>query len=125
MATTDRDEELVKYIDTFWKDQLDSSEIVEYEILLSFPSDDQINEPNVAEVYNETSGEVTFTTRTSEIVYNDYMAAPENIVPYFNAYAPAGDVTVSIIWSYNGKHKQACFPVNCIAHAVQYIISSL
>lgn len=95
MATTAGDEALVKYIDELWKEQLDSSEVVSYEVLLSFPSDDQVNEPNVAEVYNET-GHLTFTTRTSEIVYDEYMAAPQNIVPYYSAYAPAGTVEVGI-----------------------------
>lgn len=102
MATTDGDEALVKYIDGLWKEQLDSSEVVSYEVLLSFPSEDQENKPNVAEVYDQT-GQVTFTTKTLEAVYDEYMKAPQNIVPYYNAYAPAGDVEVS---------KSRCFDKN-------------
>ena len=92
MATTNGDEALVKYIDDQWKTQLDSSEVVSYEVLLSFPSDDK-TKSNLVEVYNET-GAKTFTSRTSEIVYDEYMKAPDDIVPYYSAFAPAGVVQV-------------------------------
>nr|XP_018669452.1 N-acetylated-alpha-linked acidic dipeptidase-like protein [Ciona intestinalis] len=97
MATSPRDEELANHIQALWSEQLDSSELKPYKIMHGLLSEDPAK-PNVFTVVDENGLEY-FTSRQTEIVYDEYMKNPETIVPYFNAFGPPGDVKGKLIYA--------------------------
>uniref|UniRef100_A0AC11BUS0 N-acetylated alpha-linked acidic dipeptidase like 1 n=1 Tax=Ovis aries TaxID=9940 RepID=A0AC11BUS0_SHEEP len=88
LATSPRDEALVQLLLQRWQDPesgLDSARTTEYEVLLSFPSEEQ---PNRVDVVNST-GAILFSCRHSEENLTGEQGGP-NVVPPYAAYAPPG-----------------------------------
>uniref|UniRef100_A0A4X1V526 Aminopeptidase NAALADL1 n=1 Tax=Sus scrofa TaxID=9823 RepID=A0A4X1V526_PIG len=88
VASSPRDEALVQLLLQRWQDPdsgLDSAGTSEYEVLLSFPSQEQ---PNHVDVVGP-SGDILFTCRRSEENLTKDQEAPDVLPPYA-AYAPPG-----------------------------------
>ncbi|KAI2560838.1 N-acetylated alpha-linked acidic dipeptidase like 1 [Homo sapiens] len=88
LASSPRDEDLVQLLLQRWKDPesgLDSAEASTYEVLLSFPSQEQ---PNVVDIVGPTGGIIHSCHRTEENVTGE-QGGPDVVQPYA-AYAPSG-----------------------------------
>ncbi|PNJ38250.1 NAALADL1 isoform 7 [Pongo abelii] len=88
LASSPRDEDLVQLLLQRWKDPgsgLDSAEASTYEVLLSFPSQEQ---PNVVDVVGPTGDIIHSCHRTEENVTGE-QGGPDVVQPYA-AYAPSG-----------------------------------
>uniref|UniRef100_A0A2K6LYS2 Aminopeptidase NAALADL1 n=1 Tax=Rhinopithecus bieti TaxID=61621 RepID=A0A2K6LYS2_RHIBE len=89
LASSPRDEDLVQLLLQRWKDPesgLDSAEAFTYEVLLSFPSQEQ---PNVVDIVGPTGDIIHSCHRTEENVTGE-QGGPDVIQPYA-AYAPSGN----------------------------------
>ncbi|XP_011367277.1 N-acetylated-alpha-linked acidic dipeptidase-like protein [Pteropus vampyrus] len=88
LASSPRDEALVQLLLQRWRDPesgLDSAGTSTYEVLLSFPSQEQ---PNRVAVVAPT-GDILFSCRQSEENLTEEQAGPDVVSPYA-AYAPSG-----------------------------------
>uniref|UniRef100_A0A8C8YG96 Aminopeptidase NAALADL1 n=1 Tax=Prolemur simus TaxID=1328070 RepID=A0A8C8YG96_PROSS len=88
LASSSRDEALVQLLLQRWTDPasgLDSAEAFEYEVLLSFPSQEQ---PNSVDVVG-SAGDVLYSCRRSEENLTGEQGGPD-VVPPYAAYAPPG-----------------------------------
>uniref|UniRef100_A0A8C5UL31 Aminopeptidase NAALADL1 n=1 Tax=Microcebus murinus TaxID=30608 RepID=A0A8C5UL31_MICMU len=88
LASSPRDEALVQLLLQRWTDPasgLDSAKAFEYEVLLSFPSQEQ---PNSVDVVG-SAGDVLYSCRRSEENLTGEQGGPD-VVPPYAAYAPAG-----------------------------------
>uniref|UniRef100_A0A2I2Y723 Aminopeptidase NAALADL1 n=1 Tax=Gorilla gorilla gorilla TaxID=9595 RepID=A0A2I2Y723_GORGO len=88
LASSPRDEDLVQLLLQRWKDPesgLDSAGASTYEVLLSFPSQEQ---PNVVDIVGPTGGIIHSCHRTEENVTGE-QGGPDVVQPYA-AYAPSG-----------------------------------
>ncbi|ELK13368.1 N-acetylated-alpha-linked acidic dipeptidase-like protein [Pteropus alecto] len=88
LASSPRDEALVQLLLQRWRDPesgLDSAGTSTYEVLLSFPSQEQ---PNRVAVVAPT-GDILFSCRQSEENVTEEQAGPDVVSPYA-AYAPSG-----------------------------------
>lgn len=121
LATSPRDEALVQLLLQRWQDPesgLDSARTTEYEVLLSFPSEEQPNRVDVGEcrlwlrgacglreppavprhcplsTVNST-GAILFSCRHSEENLTGEQGGP-NVVPPYAAYAPPGTPQVGL-----------------------------
>ncbi|XP_006901520.1 PREDICTED: N-acetylated-alpha-linked acidic dipeptidase-like protein [Elephantulus edwardii] len=102
LATTPRDEALVQLLLQRWRDPesgLDAAEAPTYEVLLSFPSQEQ---PNRVTVVNASSGDVLFTCRQSEENLTGEQAGPD-VVPPYAAYAPPGTPQGPLVYANHGS----------------------
>ncbi|XP_004682701.1 PREDICTED: N-acetylated-alpha-linked acidic dipeptidase-like protein [Condylura cristata] len=102
LATSPRDEELVQLLLQRWRDPqsgLDSAQASQYEVLLSFPSQEQ---PNRVDVVGGTgTGNVQFSCRRSEEDLTGEQGDPE-VVPPYAAYAPAGTCQGLLVYANRG-----------------------
>uniref|UniRef100_A0A8I3X463 Aminopeptidase NAALADL1 n=1 Tax=Callithrix jacchus TaxID=9483 RepID=A0A8I3X463_CALJA len=88
VATSPRDEDLVQLLLQRWRDPesgLDSAEASNYEVLLSFPSQEQ---PNLVHVVGPT-GDIIYSCRQTEENLTGEQGGPDVVQPYA-AYAPPG-----------------------------------
>uniref|UniRef100_A0A2K5QCF4 Aminopeptidase NAALADL1 n=1 Tax=Cebus imitator TaxID=2715852 RepID=A0A2K5QCF4_CEBIM len=88
LATSPRDEDLVQLLLQRWRDPesgLDSAEASKYEVLLSFPSQEQ---PNLVHVVGPT-GDIIYSCRQTEENLTGEQGGPDVVQPYA-AYAPPG-----------------------------------
>ncbi|XP_015974911.2 aminopeptidase NAALADL1 isoform X3 [Rousettus aegyptiacus] len=88
LASSPRDEALVQLLLQRWRDPesgLDSAGTSTYEVLLSFPSQEQ---PNRVAIVAPT-GDILFSCRQSEENLTGEQAGPD-VVPPYAAYAPSG-----------------------------------
>ncbi|XP_068244911.1 LOW QUALITY PROTEIN: N-acetylated-alpha-linked acidic dipeptidase 2-like [Palaemon carinicauda] len=88
MAATPRDEELARLIQRrFVESGFDTSELVPYEVLFSFPNR---SNPNLITI-TDGSGNIVFRSKFKEEVLHEGDDDPE-FVHAFSAYTPSGDV---------------------------------
>uniref|UniRef100_A0A8C9HLR1 Aminopeptidase NAALADL1 n=1 Tax=Piliocolobus tephrosceles TaxID=591936 RepID=A0A8C9HLR1_9PRIM len=88
LASSPRDEDLVQLLLQRWKDPesgLDSAEAFTYEVLLSFPSQEQ---PNVVDIVGPTGDIIHSCHRTEENVTGEQGGA--DVIQPHAAYAPSG-----------------------------------
>ncbi|XP_036619536.1 aminopeptidase NAALADL1 [Trichosurus vulpecula] len=107
MATTARDENLVQLLLQRWQDPesgLDSVEEGVYEVLLSFPSQEQ---PNTVRVVSP-EGTTLFTAQRSEANLTGEQADPEVVQPYA-AYAPAGTPQGLLVYANRGAESDYAY----------------
>ncbi|KAL4697238.1 hypothetical protein H8959_002936 [Pygathrix nigripes] len=100
LASSPRDEDLVQLLLQRWKDPesgLDSAEAFTYEVLLSFPSQEQ---PNVVDVVGPTGDIIHSCHRTEENVTGE-QGGPDVIQPYA-AYAPSGTPQGLLVYANHG-----------------------
>uniref|UniRef100_A0A452TR65 Aminopeptidase NAALADL1 n=1 Tax=Ursus maritimus TaxID=29073 RepID=A0A452TR65_URSMA len=103
LASSPRDEALVQLLLQRWQDPesgLDSAEAPTYEVLLSFPSQEQ---PNLVTVVGPTGG-VLFSCRQSEENLTGEQAGPDVIPPYA-AYAPPGTPQGLLVYANHGTEE--------------------
>uniref|UniRef100_A0A8C2RIB9 Aminopeptidase NAALADL1 n=1 Tax=Capra hircus TaxID=9925 RepID=A0A8C2RIB9_CAPHI len=103
LATSPRDEVLVQLLLQRWQDPqsgLDSARTTEYEVLLSFPSEEQ---PNRVDVVNST-GAILFSCRHSEENLTGEQGGP-NVVPPYAAYAPPGTPQGPLVYANQGSEE--------------------
>uniref|UniRef100_A0AC11BWA7 N-acetylated alpha-linked acidic dipeptidase like 1 n=1 Tax=Ovis aries TaxID=9940 RepID=A0AC11BWA7_SHEEP len=103
LATSPRDEALVQLLLQRWQDPesgLDSARTTEYEVLLSFPSEEQ---PNRVDVVNST-GAILFSCRHSEENLTGEQGGP-NVVPPYAAYAPPGTPQGPLVYANQGSEE--------------------
>ncbi|KAI4530099.1 hypothetical protein MG293_019955 [Ovis ammon polii] len=103
LATSPRDEALVQLLLQRWQDPesgLDSARTAEYEVLLSFPSEEQ---PNRVDVVNST-GAILFSCRHSEENLTGEQGGP-NVVPPYAAYAPPGTPQGPLVYANQGSEE--------------------
>uniref|UniRef100_A0A452R9P2 Aminopeptidase NAALADL1 n=1 Tax=Ursus americanus TaxID=9643 RepID=A0A452R9P2_URSAM len=103
LASSPRDEALVQLLLQRWQDPesgLDSAEAPTYEVLLSFPSQEQ---PNLVTVVGPTGG-VLFSCRQSEENLTGEQAGPDVIPPYA-AYAPPGTPQGLLVYANRGTEE--------------------
>ncbi|XP_017748963.1 PREDICTED: N-acetylated-alpha-linked acidic dipeptidase-like protein isoform X2 [Rhinopithecus bieti] len=100
LASSPRDEDLVQLLLQRWKDPesgLDSAEAFTYEVLLSFPSQEQ---PNVVDIVGPTGDIIHSCHRTEENVTGE-QGGPDVIQPYA-AYAPSGNPQGLLVYANHG-----------------------
>ncbi|EQB77746.1 N-acetylated-alpha-linked acidic dipeptidase-like protein [Camelus ferus] len=103
LATTPRDEALVQLLLQRWQDPesgLDSAGTSEYEVLLSFPSQEQ---PNHVDVVGPT-GDIIHSCRRSEENLTGEQGGP-NVVPPYAAYAPPGSPQGLLVYANQGTEE--------------------
>ncbi|XP_027800558.1 aminopeptidase NAALADL1 [Marmota flaviventris] len=103
LASSPRDEALVQLLLSRWRDSesgLDSAERTEYEVLLSFPSQEQ---PNLVEVVGPT-GDILHTYHPNEENVTGEQGGPDVVQPYA-AYAPPGTPQGLLVYAYQGKEE--------------------
>ncbi|XP_047548593.1 aminopeptidase NAALADL1 [Lutra lutra] len=103
LASSPRDEALVQLLLQRWQDPesgLDAAEAPAYEVLLSFPSQEQ---PNRVAVVSPT-GSVVFSCRQSEQNLTGEQAGPD-VVPPYAAYAPPGTPQGLLIYANRGTEE--------------------
>ncbi|PVD19368.1 hypothetical protein C0Q70_19856 [Pomacea canaliculata] len=97
---TEKDAELARLMQSQWQaNGLDDVHLATYNVLLSFPNK---TNPNVIQIKDTTSGKVMFETHKYEVV----LTPAENnsdVVPPYNAYSPAADVTGDLIYVNYGR----------------------
>lgn len=92
MAGTPGDEELTEEIYQTWRDQgMDHVSRTTYDVLLAYPD---VSDPSLVFIVNETSGEAVFTSQDREAPLEPTQNRSD-IIPPFNAYSVAGDISVS------------------------------
>ncbi|XP_007174338.2 aminopeptidase NAALADL1 [Balaenoptera acutorostrata] len=100
LATSPRDEALVQLLLRRWQDPesgLDSAGTSEYEVLLSFPSQEQ---PNRVDVVGP-AGDILFSSQRSEENLTGEQGDP-NVVPPYAAYAPPGTPQGLLVYANRG-----------------------
>ncbi|XP_032009257.1 aminopeptidase NAALADL1 [Hylobates moloch] len=103
VASSPRDEDLVQLLLQRWKDPesgLDSAEASTYEVLLSFPSQEQ---PNVVDIVGPTGDIIHSCHRTEENVTGE-QGGPDVVQPYA-AYAPSGTPQGLLIYANQGAEE--------------------
>ncbi|PNJ38251.1 LOW QUALITY PROTEIN: NAALADL1 isoform 8 [Pongo abelii] len=103
LASSPRDEDLVQLLLQRWKDPgsgLDSAEASTYEVLLSFPSQEQ---PNVVDVVGPTGDIIHSCHRTEENVTGE-QGGPDVVQPYA-AYAPSGTPQGLLVYANQGAEE--------------------
>ncbi|XP_059785782.1 aminopeptidase NAALADL1 [Balaenoptera ricei] len=103
LATSPRDEALVQLLLRRWQDPesgLDSAGTSEYEVLLSFPSQEQ---PNRADVVGP-AGDILFSSQRSEENLTGEQGDP-NVVPPYAAYAPPGTPQGLLVYANRGSEE--------------------
>ncbi|XP_024110922.2 aminopeptidase NAALADL1 [Pongo pygmaeus] len=103
LASSPRDEDLVQLLLQRWKDPgsgLDSAEASTYEVLLSFPSQEQ---PNVVDVVGPTGDIIHSCHRTEENVTGE-QGGPDVVQPYA-AYAPSGTPQGLLVYANRGAEE--------------------
>uniref|UniRef100_A0A2I3SU66 Aminopeptidase NAALADL1 n=1 Tax=Pan troglodytes TaxID=9598 RepID=A0A2I3SU66_PANTR len=103
LASSPRDEDLVQLLLQRWKDPesgLDSAEASTYEVLLSFPSQEQ---PNVVDIVGPTGGIIHSCHRTEENVTGE-QGGPDVVQPYA-AYAPSGTPQGLLVYANRGAEE--------------------
>ncbi|XP_011719059.2 aminopeptidase NAALADL1 isoform X2 [Macaca nemestrina] len=103
LASSPRDEDLVQLLLQRWKDPesgLDSAEAFTYEVLLSFPSQEQ---PNVVDIVGPTGDIIHSCHRTEENVTGE-QGGPDVVQPYA-AYAPSGTPQGLLIYANRGTEE--------------------
>ncbi|XP_006149925.1 N-acetylated-alpha-linked acidic dipeptidase-like protein [Tupaia chinensis] len=103
LATSLRDEALVQLLLQRWRDPvsgLDVAEASEYEVLLSFPSQEQ---PNIVEVVDPT-GNVLHSCLQNEENITGEQAGPD-VVPPYAAYAPPGTPQGLLVYANRGTEE--------------------
>uniref|UniRef100_A0A8D0Q2Q6 Aminopeptidase NAALADL1 n=1 Tax=Sus scrofa TaxID=9823 RepID=A0A8D0Q2Q6_PIG len=110
VASSPRDEALVQLLLQRWQDPdsgLDSAGTSEYEVLLSFPSQEQ---PNHVDVVGP-SGDILFTCRRSEENLTKDQEAPDVLPPYA-AYAPPGTPQGLLVYANQGSEEDFLYLYN-------------
>uniref|UniRef100_A0A8C8YJL4 Aminopeptidase NAALADL1 n=1 Tax=Prolemur simus TaxID=1328070 RepID=A0A8C8YJL4_PROSS len=103
LASSSRDEALVQLLLQRWTDPasgLDSAEAFEYEVLLSFPSQEQ---PNSVDVVG-SAGDVLYSCRRSEENLTGEQGGPD-VVPPYAAYAPPGTPQGLLVYANQGREE--------------------
>uniref|UniRef100_A0A8C5VTC4 Aminopeptidase NAALADL1 n=1 Tax=Microcebus murinus TaxID=30608 RepID=A0A8C5VTC4_MICMU len=103
LASSPRDEALVQLLLQRWTDPasgLDSAKAFEYEVLLSFPSQEQ---PNSVDVVG-SAGDVLYSCRRSEENLTGEQGGPD-VVPPYAAYAPAGTPQGLLVYANQGSEE--------------------
>ncbi|XP_032735312.1 aminopeptidase NAALADL1 [Lontra canadensis] len=103
LASSPQDEALVQLLLQRWQDPesgLDAAEAPAYEVLLSFPSQEQ---PNRVAVVSPT-GSVVFSCRQSEQNLTGEQAGPD-VVPPYAAYAPPGTPQGLLVYANRGTEE--------------------
>ncbi|XP_061059605.1 aminopeptidase NAALADL1 [Eubalaena glacialis] len=103
LATSPRDEALVQLLLQRWQDPesgLDSAGTSEYEVLLSFPSQEQ---PNRVDVVGP-AGDILFSSQRSEENLTGEQGDP-NVVPPYAAYAPPGTPQGLLVYANRGSEE--------------------
>ncbi|XP_018891571.1 aminopeptidase NAALADL1 [Gorilla gorilla gorilla] len=103
LASSPRDEDLVQLLLQRWKDPesgLDSAGASTYEVLLSFPSQEQ---PNVVDIVGPTGGIIHSCHRTEENVTGE-QGGPDVVQPYA-AYAPSGTPQGLLVYANRGAEE--------------------
>nr|XP_011719059.1 N-acetylated-alpha-linked acidic dipeptidase-like protein isoform X3 [Macaca nemestrina] len=103
LASSPRDEDLVQLLLQRWKDPesgLDSAEAFTYEVLLSFPSQEQ---PNVVDIVGPTGDIIHSCHRTEENVTGE-QGGPDVVQPYA-AYAPSGTPQGLLVYANRGTEE--------------------
>ncbi|XP_070181932.1 putative N-acetylated-alpha-linked acidic dipeptidase [Littorina saxatilis] len=96
IAGEQADFDLVTYLkDAFTSYGLDSVKAAPYDVLLSYPDD---NNPNSVQLL-DASGNVTFDSLSAE----SNISLEEGVVPPFNAYSPARDETGDLMYVNYGR----------------------
>ncbi|XP_014393506.1 PREDICTED: N-acetylated-alpha-linked acidic dipeptidase-like protein isoform X2 [Myotis brandtii] len=101
LASSPRDEALVQLLLGRWRDPesgLDSAEASTYEVLLSFPSQEQ---PNHVAIVGPT-GTILFSCRQSEENLTGEQGGPD-VVPPYAAYAPPGTPQGLLVYANRGS----------------------
>ncbi|XP_003798680.1 N-acetylated-alpha-linked acidic dipeptidase-like protein [Otolemur garnettii] len=103
LASSPRDEALVQLLLQRWRDPesgLDSAEVFEYQVLLSFPSQEQ---PNSVDVVNST-GDILHTCRRTEENLTGEQGG-HDVVPPYAAYAPPGTPQGLLVYANQGTEE--------------------
>ncbi|KAL0630072.1 Aminopeptidase NAALADL1 [Plecturocebus cupreus] len=103
LATSLRDEDLVQLLLQRWRDPesgLDSAEASKYEVLLSFPSQEQ---PNLVHVVGPT-GDIIYSCRQTEENLTGEQGGPDVVQPYA-AYAPPGAPQGLLVYANRGSEE--------------------
>ncbi|XP_017392633.1 aminopeptidase NAALADL1 [Cebus imitator] len=103
LATSPRDEDLVQLLLQRWRDPesgLDSAEASKYEVLLSFPSQEQ---PNLVHVVGPT-GDIIYSCRQTEENLTGEQGGPDVVQPYA-AYAPPGTPQGLLVYANRGSEE--------------------
>ncbi|XP_054426596.1 aminopeptidase NAALADL1 [Pteronotus mesoamericanus] len=103
LASSPGDEALVQLLLQRWRDPesgLDSAEASAYEVLLSFPSQEQ---PNRVTVVGPTGG-ILFSCRQSEANLTGEQGGPD-VVPPYAAYAPPGTPQGLLVYANRGAEE--------------------
>ncbi|XP_074087753.1 aminopeptidase NAALADL1 [Macrotis lagotis] len=107
LATSPRDEELVRLLLQRWQDPesgLDTATRGEYEVLLSFPSNEQ---PNTVQVVNPV-GNILFSARKSEEDLTGEQG-DTNVVQPYAAYAPPGAPQGPLVYANRGTESDYAY----------------
>ncbi|XP_025076798.1 glutamate carboxypeptidase 2-like isoform X2 [Pomacea canaliculata] len=95
LAGTKQDADLAKKIQSDWiANGLDEVHMATYDVLLSFPN---TTTPNLIQIKNVTSGQIISETKPYEVALTP-AENNSNVVPPFNAFSPAGDVTGDLVY---------------------------
>uniref|UniRef100_A0A2K6GT68 Aminopeptidase NAALADL1 n=1 Tax=Propithecus coquereli TaxID=379532 RepID=A0A2K6GT68_PROCO len=103
LASSPRDEALVQLLLQRWADTtsgLDSAEAFEYEVLLSFPSQEQPNSVDVV----ASAGGVLYSCLRSEENLTGEQGGPD-VVPPYAAYAPPGTPQGLLVYANQGSEE--------------------
>ncbi|XP_020020372.1 aminopeptidase NAALADL1 [Castor canadensis] len=103
LASTPRDEELVQLLLQRWRDPesgLDSAVTSTYEVLLSFPSQEQ---PNLVEVVN-SDGNILYSFQPGEENVTGEQTGPDVVQPYA-AYGPPGTPQGLLVYANQGTEE--------------------
>uniref|UniRef100_A0A8C9HIV8 Aminopeptidase NAALADL1 n=1 Tax=Piliocolobus tephrosceles TaxID=591936 RepID=A0A8C9HIV8_9PRIM len=103
LASSPRDEDLVQLLLQRWKDPesgLDSAEAFTYEVLLSFPSQEQ---PNVVDIVGPTGDIIHSCHRTEENVTGEQGGA--DVIQPHAAYAPSGTPQGLLVYANHGTEE--------------------
>ncbi|XP_012318300.1 aminopeptidase NAALADL1 [Aotus nancymaae] len=103
LATSPRDEDLVQLLLQRWRDPesgLDSAEASKYEVLLSFPSQEQ---PNLVHVVGPT-GDIIYSCRQTEENLTGEQGGSDVVQPYA-AYAPPGAPQGLLVYANQGSEE--------------------
>ncbi|XP_062952012.1 aminopeptidase NAALADL1 [Cynocephalus volans] len=103
LSSSPRDEALVQLLLQRWRDPvsgLDAAEAPQYEVLLSFPSQEQ---PNLVEVVGPT-GDILHTCRQREENLTGEQGGPD-VVPPYAAYGPPGTPQGLLVYANQGTEE--------------------
>lgn len=105
LAGTPKDVELALQLQGEWKSNgLDEVHLATYNVLLSYPN---TTNPNVVEIINAT-GQVIFMSHKFEVPLTDH-ENNSNVVPPFNSYSAAGNVTGRMLYVNYGRFEDFQF----------------